>query len=380
MKAQTPPRNKNVKVIKAKSGLFPQNHLAANLSEIEKKYRSLFATNMIGIVLSDLDDKIIEANDAFLNLIGYTRADIKNGVLTWSRITPKKHDAIDQKKIKEILRHGTIVPFEKEYIHKRGHLVSVMVGAETISTNSPLNISFALDISEQKKLEQRKDDFISMISHELKTPLAVMKIYADLMLNARDKSEFEELKQNAEEVHSQIEKLTTLVTDLANLARIERNATKAGKDLIDARDVVKDVVEKSALAHERKIDLKGKRSALFVQGHRGRLWQVFNNLVGNAIKYSPPHRRVVVEMQKDGKYALIMVRDHGIGISKKEIREIFNRYYRTKHASAYQTEGSGVGLYISREIVKAHRGAIQVESVPGKGSTFTCRLPLAFKK
>lgn len=348
------------------------------LEESKEKYRALFDSNMIGIAISDLENSILEVNDAFLEVIGYTRQDFKKGNLTWADISPKKYDDIDIKKLKELVTTGRMVPFEKEYIHKKGHLVPVLVGATCVRNKPLLGVCYALDISEQKNLEKKKDEFIGTVSHELKTPLAVLKMQVSLLQeDIQNEISPESLSHTVFELNEQIDRLNILITDLLNLARLTGDGTQSPRTLVDIRACVEKSVKDFSLVSKRKIRLKREKDTCYVQGSEMRLSQVFTNLISNALRYSPEESVVKIEIQKKKKHVRISVRDYGRGIKRADFKKIFTRYYRAEHTDEHTLGSTGIGLHVCGEIVKQHGGRIEVESAVGKGSVFSCVLPLA---
>lgn len=340
------------------------------------KYKALFDSNMIGIARTDFNDAILDANEAFLSIVGYTREDFKKKPLTWSMISPRKYDKVDLEKMDELLKNQRIVPFEKEYIHKDGHTVPVLVGAEAADNTLSKGVSFALDISEIKELERKKDDFIGIVSHELKTPLTIMKLYADfLRTSIEDGKSKEELLESANEVINQMDKLNILITDLLNMARYHGTESTFPMSAVNVGRCFKKVVSDLSRIQGRKIAFICE-DAIYVTGNQDRLSQVAMNLISNAIRYSNGTSKVVVRVAKNKGQACISVQDYGMGIDKENIDRIFERYYRINHADDYAQKGAGIGLYICREIIKYHGGNILVKSTLGKGSTFTIELPL----
>lgn len=342
------------------------------------KYKALFDSNMMAIASTDFNDTIFSANDAFLSMLGYTQEDIKNGTLRWSVISPSKYDETDNAKISELLINKTIIPFEKEYIHKKGHPVHVLVGAEalTISEKASFGVCFALDISTMKEIEQKKDDFIGMVSHELKTPLSIMKLYADFLeTSIKNGGSESELLESSNEITNQIDKLNILITDLLNMSRYQASEMSFHISAINLQDSIKKIVSELSLITNRNIIFQGEK-ALYVNGNEERLSQVIINLVNNAKRYSSPDTDIIVHVFKEGENACIQVQDFGMGIDEENLTKIFERYYRVNHADDYSEKGAGIGLYICSEIVKHHFGTIEVESQLGKGSTFTIKLPL----
>lgn len=344
----------------------------------EEQMRPLLAFNMIGIVLSNTDNAILQANDSFLELVGYTRKDLERGNITWEKLTPRKYNAIDERKIQELIKHGTIEPFEKEYIHKKGHLVPVVVGAARIRENPLMSACFALDISRQKEAERQKDEFAGTVSHELKTPLAVLKMQASLLRDdVLQGASRETILEALGEFDQQIDKLTILITDLLNTARLQAHTRGAHRKPFDIQACVKKIVSDFRLVTPRTIVLKKGTEKMIVAGDEARIGQVITNLLSNALRYSPSRAKVEVWVERRDKYAVICVRDYGYGIEKKDVKKIFERYYRTKRVGERPLNSAGIGLHLCKEIVKQHKGRLEVESVPGKGSTFYCSLPLA---
>lgn len=341
------------------------------------KYKALFDSNMLGIASTDFEDTILSANDAFLSIIGYTQKDIEDKTLRWSVISPSKYDDMDLEKIAELSQHKTIIPFEKEYVHKDGHSVAVLVGAEALgsSGDASFGVCFAVDISKMKELEQKKDDFIGMVAHELKTPLSIMKLYADFLEGSiKNGGSKTELLESANEISNQIDKLSVLISDLHNMSRYQAGETVFQVNAINLRDCVKKAVSELSLLNNRNIIFQGEK-AVFINGNEERLTQVITNLVNNAKRYSSSDTDIIVRVSKENEYAYVQVQDFGMGIAQENIDKIFERYYRINHADDYAEKGAGIGLYVCSEIVKHHSGTISVESELGKGSTFTIKLP-----
>jgi PAS domain S-box-containing protein len=340
------------------------------------KYKTLFDSNMFGVAATDFKDSILSANDAFLSMIGYTREDVANGTVRWSTISPLKYDEPDLEKMNELLIDKTIVPFEKEYIHKDGHTVPVLVGAEALDDALSYGVCFALDISKLKESEQKKDDFIGMVSHELKTPLSIMKLYANFLENSiREGGSKNELLESVNEISNQVDKLSILITDLFNMARYRTSESAFPISAINVTNSVKKIVSELSLINERTIIFQGEK-AVYINGNQERISQVVTNLVNNAIRYSSADTDIIVRVHHDHEKAYIHVQDSGMGIRTEDAEKIFERYYRVNHADDYSDNGSGIGLYVSSEIIKQHKGKISVESMLGKGSTFTIEFPL----
>jgi hypothetical protein len=347
-------------------------------SEAREKYRALFESDIMGIAVSDLDEQILEANDAFLSLIGYSRDELRAGYVTWSRITPTSYAALDRRKVRELLRHGVIAPFEKHYIRKDGRHVPVLVGAARMQLSVPLSVCFALDISERKALEIKKDEFIGTVSHELQTPLAVLKMQVGLLRDqVRENARRALVERSVEDIEEQVGRLSLLISDLLNLARYARDPSLGHRETLDVRACVKKVVEDARLVSGRQIRFKTGRGSAIAFGSERRVAQVITNLLMNALRYSPDTSHVVVSLRTLEGKASISVQDFGLGIAEDQLQKIFERFYRVEHAGDYARGASGIGLYVASEIAKAGGGTIEVTSTLGKGSTFTLVMPLA---
>jgi signal transduction histidine kinase len=231
-------------------------------------------------------------------------------------------------------------------------------------------------ISERRELERRKDDFISMASHELKTPVTALKLYAQLLQKQIGKS-----KSSRKIVYlfsrflSQIEKLDLLVSDLLDVSKINLNKLEFRKDYFDLNILVKEIVKlaKPDLKNHQ-VQIQGKvKDSIFAD--RDRIGQVLTNLLTNAAKYSPGNKRIKVSLKEQNKKVLVSVRDYGIGINPENQRKIFERFFRVRDGFETTFPGLGIGLYVSSVIVKKHEGDIFVKSRLGDGSTFIFTIP-----
>jgi PAS domain S-box-containing protein len=225
-----------------------------------------------------------------------------------------------------------------------------------------------------------RDQFLSIAAHELKTPLTSLLGYAQLFQRrALRASNLGEADQRALDVIvAQTARLNRMVAALLDVARIESgqlSITRASLDLCDlARRVVEEAREQ---AEQHPLEIICESKQLIIDGDDLRLEQVLQNLIQNAIKYSPPGAPVSVRIERQGALASVAVVDHGIGIPEAALAQLFQRFYRAPNVDERQISGMGIGLFVVKEIVLLHNGTVAVESVEGQGSTFTIRLPLA---
>ncbi len=230
---------------------------------------------------------------------------------------------------------------------------------------------FAAAIAESTELNRRKNNFIGIASHELKTPLTSIKIIAQLLKKTSKRGEKEAEYLNT--MDEQVDKLTGLVKSLLNLSKIQAGKLTLNKEFVWLREIINENVETIRLAEStHKIVMEGKISNK-VYVDKDRIGQVIMNLLTNAIKHSPDSKKVIVTLSEKGGFAQVAVQDFGYGIPNEKLSKIFELYYQFPQAE--NEGGLGLGLFISSEIIKKHQGKIWVKSEEGKGSTFYFTLP-----
>lgn len=230
-----------------------------------------------------------------------------------------------------------------------------------------------MDITQRIQAERRKDEFISMASHELKTPITSIKVFNQL-LEKKFKDEPIAGKYLSR-MSKQIDKLTNLVEDLLDMSKIQTGKLALRKEPFALFQLVQEVVETMRVTNDRPISLKGK-SDLLVEADYDRIGQVLINLISNAIKYSPNKKEVEVEVNASNSELTITVTDHGVGIPPEHHDNIFGRFYRVYEEDDKTFPGLGIGLYISNQIVTRHNGRMWFTSKPGAGSSFFFTLPV----
>jgi signal transduction histidine kinase len=230
-------------------------------------------------------------------------------------------------------------------------------------------------MSEQKELEQRKDHFISMASHELKTPLTVLSAFTQLLRERFEADDKQDVVLPLAKMDDQITKLTKLVTDLLDISKMQAGKLELAQEAIDIDALVLEVVEnlQPTTTHHIVVEGAAKRTII---GDRDRLGQVLLNLLTNAIKYSPQAETVFVRVAHTHETLTVSVQDFGIGVAQSHQQRLFERFYRVYSEKDQTYPGLGIGLYIAHEIIQRHGGTMWVESVKGKGSTFSFSLPI----
>jgi signal transduction histidine kinase len=232
------------------------------------------------------------------------------------------------------------------------------------------------NIELQKNNEQKKDEFLSVASHELKTPLTSLKASMQILQRLmKDDRGSDKLPLFIDKASNNLNKLLSLMDDLMNVSKIQHGQLALNKTRIDMVDLINDACEHVRMAGGHKIVLMGDTELMLYADYR-RLDQVVTNLVNNAVKYAPQSNRIEITVEHDAVNAKVSVRDFGIGVRPEKIPHLFDRYYRVDSLGV-QFSGLGLGLYISAEIIKRHGGQIGVDSELGEGSTFWFTLPMS---
>lgn len=241
-------------------------------------------------------------------------------------------------------------------------------------------MSEKLSLSNQElgRLNEMKSKFLSMVVHDVRTPLASIRGFSELLINKKLGDRESMYLKN---IVSSTDQLGRLIADLTDLAMIEAGKLKMETDLFDFPDMAKDILPGLSINAQKKgveLAVHDFPEGVLVDGDKFRLSQVFMNLVNNAIKFTPAGKRVEVSFRREGKYILTLVKDSGIGIHPSETKKIFEKFYQAKYQkdAALRKQGWGLGLSIALEVVRAHKGDIGATSPGlGKGSTFWFRIP-----
>jgi len=334
------------------------------------------------MIMLDLKGYVIGWNIGAENLLGYKEKAIVGK--HFSRLFTLEDRTADKPKLelKQALETGT--GEDENWLVRRDKSQFWASGMSTPLRDKAGNLlgyaKIIRDLSERKELEQQKDDFISMASHELKTPLTSIKAYAQIL-----HKHLEQIKETTGLSHltkilEQITKQENLIRDLLNVSKIQSGMSDYQIEEFNLDSLVKTTTkELEATAPTHTIVVKGKTShkVTAIKEHIG---QVLTNFLTNAIKYSPEAKKIFVRLSEDIKSVTVSVEDFGMGIPKEQKKRIFDRFYRSENVKTKSLSGYGLGLYIAAQIIKQHGGQIKVESVEGKGSTFSFSLPLAKKK
>ncbi len=331
------------------------------------------------LVILDEKLKVITANRSFYKIFHVTKRETEHKL-----IYKLGNGQWDNLKLRQLLEK--IFPqktffqnFEIEHEFPQIGKRIVMLNARKIiqkNHNNPMILLAIEDITEKKHIEQQKDDFISIASHELKTPVTSMKAYTQLLqkhpLITNDKKASFMLAK----MDSQMNRLTELVASFMNVYKMRSGKLRLKKQRFQLEELITEVVGNFQYTiSSHTVEFRSDKNVK-VNADKARIHQVLVNLISNAIKYSPDADKVLVSQTKDNENVTITVQDFGMGIPKEEQRRIYERFFRAKGKKEGDIPGLGLGLIISNEIVKQHKGDLWVKSIEGKGSTFFFTLPI----
>ncbi|MFN6538740.1 MAG: ATP-binding protein [Nostoc sp. EkiNYC01] len=368
----------------------------------EAKFRYLVESNIIGVIVSNSDGEIIEANEAFLKMIGYSREEILVGRMRWYDSTLTEYLGLSDRSILELEATGVFQLQEKEYRRKDGKLISILIGGtlfrETDNKQEEV-ISFCLDISERKRAEQEreqllkseqaareeaeaanriKDEFLAVLSHEIRSPLNPILGWSQLLQSKKldDMKTAQALKVIERNAQLQAE----LIDDLLDISRILRGKMSLNICPVDLKSTIQAAMETVHLAAQAKsIEIQTilETNLGQVSGDASRLQQVIWNLLSNAIKFTDVGGRVDIRLERVGSQALITVSDTGQGIDPNFLPYMFDYFRQADSTTTRKVSGLGLGLAIVRHLVELHGGTVKAQSQGiNQGATFIVKLPL----
>ncbi|PKB71347.1 MAG: hypothetical protein BZY87_05690 [SAR202 cluster bacterium Io17-Chloro-G6] len=238
---------------------------------------------------------------------------------------------------------------------------------------------YGLEITERKQIERMKDDFVSIASHELRTPVAAIKGFLELLLLEKPLPLTGEQQHFLDGVRRNTDRLEKLINGLLDMSRLESGMVVIQPSVFDFKGVIAQLVDEmqSELKdYDLKIETPEYPSAVVVEADRNRILQVMSNLLGNAVKYAPAGSGIGIRIVgNEGGFVKISVEDHGPGISEPDMENLFQKFFRVDNSTTRSAAGTGLGLAISKALVELHGGNIWVESELGQGSTFSFTIP-----
>jgi PAS domain S-box-containing protein len=354
----------------------------------ETRLRRVVESSMIGVFFWEVTGAVTDTNDAFLEIIGYDRDDLRAGRVNWERLTPPEEAAADQDGIRQLLETGRCQPYEKHYIRKDGSLVSVLIGAVLLSESIHQGVAFIVDLTERRQAEtdrqarreaeaasSAKSEFLANMSHEIRTPMNAILGMSYLALQSGLNPQQHNYIQK---VHVSAEALLGIINDILDFSKIEAGKLDMESIAFSLGDVMDNVCNLLAMkADEKDLELvfsMPPQLPMALVGDPSRLGQVLLNLGNNAIKFTERGEVLVsieVLERDDASVQLrFEVRDTGIGIGREQQQRLFEPFTQADASTSRRYGGTGLGLAISRNLVHLMGGELAVDSAPGQGSRF----------
>jgi len=360
------------------------------LRDSEEKYRFLFEKSPSSILLINASGKVVDCNPALEELIGYDRTELIDKSFSKLPFMPSKYLPVLFKRFKQLSNGESTSSIDLQLIKKDGSLIWVNYDSSLVKMGDKTYIMvMGRDISEKKEVEiklkelnEMRKEFIDRASHELKTPITtVYGAYQLLDILYKDKFDTEQLEL-LEMAFSGTRRIRKLVDDLLDVSLMESKTFKLKKRKTNLGDLIQNCIKEmryfsNKRNHEIIIDLEPE---LYLDIDESRIELVLTNLISNAIKYTPSKGKINVKTKSDDKFAQIIIKDTGVGLTEKEIEGLFKKFSRIESPIKKDLDmdlgSTGLGLFISKEIIELHGGEIWAESEgKGKGSTFTVKIP-----
>lgn len=337
------------------------------------------------LVVYDKEGTAVSANPATIKLFGFNPVGMNLQLLSQKLTTRHRHGdpiKVDDLPAVQALRGKTVSSKYFFLKNAAGEEIMALGSASPIFRRGKVVGSVATlhDVSESWQAEKRKDDFVAISGHELKTPITTLKAYLQILQSRFAKIDDEEANRYLLKMSTQIDRLTNLVKDLLDVTKVGAGKLELNKEFFDFDSLVDEAIEDfQRIAPSFKFIKRG-RIGKKVFADKDRLSQVLANLLSNAVRYSLKPDRVIITLSQNKGSLGVSVKDFGVGISEENRGKIFERFFRVGGALGKKFSGLGLGLYISSEIIKKHNGEMEVKSREGQGSTFSFRIPIIKKE
>jgi len=395
----TPARISVLELLASQAAISLENaRLYNDLGEREARIRCLVDSNIIGIMMWDIEGRILDANEAFLHMVGYSRDDLLSGDLRWTALTPAEWNYAHERAGAEVRATGSHKPFEKEYFRKDGSRVSVLLGGAAFDERRDQGVSFVLDLTERKRAEENlreseqryreaqmalahanrvttMGELTASIAHEVNQPLAGVVANAEACLRWLDRRtpDLDAVRRSVEWIIDDGNRASEVIRRIRALA----NKADVQKVPLDVNDVVREIialVQRELISHRVSLQMKLAPTLPMILADRVQLQQVIINLVMNGIEamqaVTDRPRELMVRSRRDEKQqVLVSVTDCGVGIPAENADRLFNAFFTTK------SSGMGMGLSICRSIMEAHGGRLWATANVPHGATFQFALP-----
>jgi PAS domain S-box-containing protein len=396
----TPTRISVLELLESQAAISLENAgLYNDLQEREARIRRLVDSNIIGIMIWDFQGRIIEANEAILDMLGYSREELISGRIGWTDLTPPEWGTVDQDALAQISATGSSKPFEKEYSRKDGTRVPILIAGALFEWKRDEGVAFVIDMTDRKRAEKNLraseqrlleaqmalahvtrvtmlGELTASIAHEVNQPLAAVVANAEACLRWLDRGtpDLDAARRSVEWIIDDGNRASEVIRRVRALA----NKSDIEKSPLDVNDIVREaiaLVQRELFSHQVSLRMELTPALPMIVGDRVQLQQVIINLVMNGIEAMQtvterPRELVIRSGQDETHRVFVSVRDCGVGISADHADRLFNAFFTTK------SSGMGMGLSICRSIIEAHGGRLWATSNIPHGATFQFALPV----
>ncbi|WP_026898191.1 PAS domain S-box protein [Daejeonella oryzae] len=353
------------------------------LKESESHFRLMADLMPAKISNAKSDGSVLYFNKSWMDFTGMSFEEIKE--LGYHKIMHPDEVEEFSKRFQKAAETGSNLEMEMRFLNKHGEYIWHLNLASPVKDEDGtirMWVGVTSEIQKLKDEEKQKEDFMKMVSHELKTPVTSIKGYVQFLLSMLKEEQEAKLaplpiKSSLKRVEVQVVRLTKLINEILDLSRLKENKLNLDNQIFNLNDLVVETVQDilhTSTTHT--LDIKHEYTGA-IYGDKDRIGQVLINIINNAIKYSPVNEKIEVKVHNgDHSQISVSIKDSGIGITETDRLKIFDRFYRVEGENENVFSGFGIGLFITKEIIERHHGLISIESDYGKGSTFTFSLPL----
>ncbi len=354
-----------------------------DIADTRSRMRTMINRLSDGVMCTNHDNRVVLANPTFLRMIGCPAASVKGRDI---------HTFIDNAVLLDMIHQSLEIP-ESEFAERTQEIT--LSGADNLFGETVLSlrcspfrdrsgrnlgvITVVHDITTLKQMDRMKSEFVSTVSHEIRSPMNSVLMQLQVLLDGLAGDITEKQREILTRASDKIESLARMASELLDLARIESGLISQEREKVDMLEIIKDQAAfhlPGAAAKSVEIVLDVPQCLPPVLANRRNMEEVLSNLITNAVKYSPDGGRITISASSGTEGLSIQIQDTGIGISAEDKDKIFQRFYRVKNNKTRYITGTGLGLAIVKSILEAHEGRIEVKSEPGRGSTFSVFLPL----
>ena len=348
--------------------------------EIEARFQRLVQSNIIGVILGDLEGHLTDANDAFLAMLGYSRAELESGQLRWDDVTPSEWHTRAKLAVEQLRREGSATPYENDYLRKDGSHLPAMVGLALMEGTDKV-VGFVLDLTEQKRAEEKVkqyaqaleeanrelESFSHSVAHDLRAPLRSIDGFSQAVMEDHGDQLGEEGNKNLSLVRESAQHMAELIDDLLALSRV--TLSELSRETVDVSALARTTITRLQQGQpHRRVEVVIPEG-LTAQADRRLLGVAFDNLFGNAWKFTSKQEEARIELgvtSKDGA-PVYFVRDNGAGFDMAFASKLFGVFQRLHSTTEF--EGTGIGLATVRRVISRHGGRVWAEGEVNRGAT-----------